>query len=108
MGWKEYITSKNDALRKLDEALFEYAHFVAGLAAVDGVVILTSRHELIGFGGLILGPSDKLKIGRSLDSEGDCAVVESMHRVGMRHRAAYHLCNEMHDAMAMIISRMGM
>ncbi len=107
VGWKEYITSKNDALRKLDEALFEYAHFVAGLTAVDGVVILTSRHELIGFGGLILGPSDKVKIGRSLDSEGDSAVLESMHRVGMRHRAAYHLCNEMHDAMAMIISQDG-
>lgn len=54
-----------------------------------------------------MGSSDKLKIGRSLDSEGDSAVLESMHRVGMRHRAAYHLCNEMHDAMAMIISQDG-
>jgi hypothetical protein len=107
VGWKEYIASKNDALRKLDEALYEYAHFVAGLAAVDGVVIMTSRHELIGFGGIILGPFDKAKIGRSLDSEGASPELESLQRVGMRHRAAYNLCNEMHDAIAMIISQDG-
>ena len=104
VGWKEYVTSKNDVLRQLDEAVYEYAHFVAGLTAVDGAVILTQRHELIGFGAVILGPSDKVEIARSLDSEGDATVLESMDGVGMRHRAVYHLCNELHDAIAMIIS----
>ncbi len=107
VGWKEYVTSKNDVLRQLDEAVYEYAHFVAGLTAVDGAVILTQRHELIGFGAVILGPSDKVEIARSLDSEGDATVLESMDGVGMRHRAVYHLCNELHDAIAMIISQDG-
>ena len=30
---------------------YEYAHFVAGLTAVDGAVILSQRDELIGFRG---------------------------------------------------------
>ncbi len=40
VGWKEYVASKNDALTQLDEAVLEYAHFIAGLTAVDGAVIL--------------------------------------------------------------------
>src|SRR5208337_1273282 len=92
VGWKEYITSKNDVLRQLDEAVFEYAHFVAGLTAVDGVVVLTQLQELLGFGGVILGPSDKMRIARALDSQGDNTVLESLDSVGMRHRAVYHLC----------------
>lgn len=107
VGWKEYVTSKNDVLRQLDEAVYEYTHFVAGLTAVDGAVILTQRHELIGFGAVILSPSDQVEIARSLDSEGNSTVLESMDGVGMRHRAVYHLCNELHDAIAMIISQDG-
>lgn len=107
VGWKEYVASKNDVLRQLDEAVFEHAHFIAGLAAVDGAVILTQRHELLGFGGVILGPSDNVRIARALDSEGDHTMPESMDGVGMRHRAAYHLCNELQDAFAMIISQDG-
>lgn len=107
VGWKEYVTSKNDALRQLDEAVFEYAHFVAGLTAVDGAVILTRGHELIGFGGVIAGFSDKVSIARSLDSEGGSTVLESADGVGMRHRTVYHLCNKLHDAIAMIISQDG-
>ncbi len=107
VGWKEYISSKNDVLRQLDEAVFEYAHFVAGLTAVDGVVVLTQRQELLGFGGVILGPSDNIKIARALDSQGDHTVLESIDGVGMRHRAVYHLCTELHDALAVIISQDG-
>lgn len=106
VGWKEYVMSKNDVLRQLDEAVFEYAHFVAGLAAVDGAVIL-SGHELIGFGGMIAGHSDKVTVARALDSDGERTVLESTDGVGMRHRAVYHLCNELHDVIAMIISQDG-
>ncbi len=108
VGWKEYVTSKNDVLSQLDEAVFEYAHYVAGLTAVDGAVILSQRHELLGFGGVILGPLDKVRlVARSLDSEGGSTLLEPVDGVGMRHRAAYHLCNELHDAMAMVISQDG-
>ena len=108
VGWKEYVASKNDVLAQLDEAVLEYAHFIAGLTAVDGAVILSQKHELIGFGGVILESLNKVNlVARSLDSEGDRTVLEPVDGVGMRHRTVYHLCNELHDTMAMVISQDG-
>ncbi len=108
VGWKEYVASKNDVLLQLDEAVLEYAHFVAGLTAVDGAVVLSQRGELIGFGGVILESLNKVDlVARALDSEGDRTALEPVDGVGMRHRAVYHLCNESHDTMAMVISQDG-
>jgi sensor domain DACNV-containing protein len=108
VGWKEYVESKNDALRQLDEAVFEYAHFIAGLTAVDGAVILSQRQELIGFGGVILESLNKVSlVARSLDPEGEKTALEPLDGVGMRHRSVYHLCNELHDAVATVISQDG-
>ncbi len=108
VGWKEYVASKNDVLAQLDEAVLEYAHFVAGLTAVDGAVILSQKHELLGFGGVILEPLNKVNlVARSLDSEGDNTSLEPVDGVGMRHRAVYHICNELHDTVAMVISQDG-
>jgi len=108
VGWKEYVDSRNDVLRQLDEAVFEYAHFIAGLTAVDGAVILSQRQELIGFGGVILESLNKVShVARSLDSEGDSTALEPVDGVGMRHRAVYHLCNELHDTVATVISQDG-
>jgi hypothetical protein len=108
VGWKEYVMSKNEMLSLLDEAVFEYAHFVAGLTAVDGAVVLSQRHELLGFGGMILGPLDKVRlVAQSLDSEGESTEMESVDGVGMRHRAVYHFCNELHDTLAIVISQDG-
>ena len=108
VGWKEYVASKNDVLAQLDEAVLEYAHFIAGLTAVDGAVILSQKHELIGFGGVILESLNKVNlVARSLDPEGDVTELEQVDAVGMRHRAVYHLCNELHDTVAMVISQDG-
>src|SRR4028119_2238376 len=35
VGWEEYVWSEDRMLAELDEAIFEFAHLVAGLAAVD-------------------------------------------------------------------------
>lgn len=108
VGWKEYVASKNDVLTQLDEAVLEYAHFIAGLTAVDGAVVLSQKHELIGFGGVILESLNKVnRVARSLDSEGDSTALERVDGVGMRHRTAYHLCNALHDTLAMVISQDG-
>jgi len=108
VGWKEYVASNNDVLTQLDEAVLEYAHFIAGLTAVDGAVILSQKQELIGFGGVILESLNKVNlVARSLDSEGDRTALEPVEGVGMRHRTVYHLCNELHDIVAMVISQDG-
>ena len=44
---------------------------------------------------------------RSLDFERVSKALEQVDRAGMRRRAVYHFCSEMHDALAVVISQDG-
>ncbi len=108
IGWNDYVASHSDSIERLDEAIFESAHFIADLTTVDGAVVMTKTLEILGFGGEIIGRSNKMKtVARVLDPEGEKTQVESTQSVGTRHRSAYHLCNEMRDAVAIVVSQDG-
>ena len=108
VGWHEYVAGNHETLRELDEALFEYARFIANLAAIDGAVVFAKGLELIGFGGVIKGAFSKEDmIARAMDAEGEERVYEQAEGVGTRHLAAYHLCKEIQDALAIVISQDG-
>ena len=106
VGWQEYVTSKNEAIALLDEAIFDVAHFIAALSAVDGAVVITKCQELLGFGGVISGNLDSVGVvTHALDTEGRETEPVLSERVGTRHRAAYRLCQKLHDAIAIVISQ---
>jgi DisA bacterial checkpoint controller nucleotide-binding len=108
VGWDDYEASSDDELTELDEAIFEVAHLIAGLTAVDGAVVMTQRFEMLGFGGEISGDLPAVKtVVRALDVEADAAVEESAEGVGTRHRSAYRLCRELRDVIAVVISQDG-
>jgi hypothetical protein len=108
VDWSEYVTSNHETLLELDEALFDHAHFIANLAAVDGAVVFAKGLELMGFGGIIKGTYGKDElIARAMDAEGDERVYERAEGVGTRHLAAYHICKEIQDALAIVISQDG-
>jgi hypothetical protein len=108
VGWHEYVSSNNESLLELDEALFEYVRFVANLAEVDGAVVFAKGLELVGFGGVIKGALGREDfIARAIDTEGEERVYEHDEGVGTRHLAAYHLCKEIQDVMAIVISQDG-
>jgi DisA bacterial checkpoint controller nucleotide-binding len=108
VGWDEYVTCQNEAIALLDEAIFDVAHFIGALSATDGAVIMSKRHELIGFGGVFSGDIDKVgTVNHALDSEGNLTEPELSEGVGTRHRAAYRLCHELHDVIAIVISQDG-
>ncbi len=108
IGWEEYLSIKSQALAELDEALFEWAHFVSGLSAMDGAVFLSTRFEILGFGGVISGELPMVDvIAKALDPEGEKTVRESTKGVGLRHLSAYRLCNELHDVTAVVVSQEG-
>src|SRR5215212_690466 len=50
VGWREFEVTTDDEIETLDEALFETAHLIAGLAAADGAVVMSKHNELLGFG----------------------------------------------------------
>lgn len=105
----EYLTSRDQILSRLDEAVFELAHFVSDMAQVDGAVVMTRRLELIGFGAEISGNLERVDtIAQALDSEGLQTRLDQNNYEGMRHHSAYSLCNVFHDVLVVVISQDGM
>ena len=108
VDWEEFEATTDDEIATLDEALFETAHLIAGLAAADGAVLMSKQNELLGFGGMISGRlPDVESVGRALDLEGEKVVEEGTGNVGARHRSAYRLAGALPGSVAVVISQDG-
>jgi hypothetical protein len=108
VGWKDYQEFKDDRLGELDEAIFEYARFLADLMAVDGALVLTAARDLIGFGAEIHVPAlEKEVVYRALDIEGHELVEERADDAGTRHRSAYRLARVHPECMITVVSQDG-
>jgi DisA bacterial checkpoint controller nucleotide-binding len=107
-GWREYQTVADLELGNMDEALFEFAHFLADLMSIDGALILTKRFELVGFGAELRTDSPALvSVRRALDLEATIWANESLDDGGTRHRAVYRFCDRYVDCLAIVISQDG-
>jgi len=108
IGWGEFEAAIDGELEVLDEALFEMAHLIAGLASADGAVVMTKQHDLLGFGGMISGTLPNVRVvARALDLEGDEVIEEGTDNVGARHRSAYRLVGALPGAVVIVISQDG-
>lgn len=108
VGWREFETSRDEELSAFDEALFESAHLIAGLASADGAVVLNMQHDILGFGGMISGRLPPVRsVARALDLEANTVRHESTTNVGARHQSAYRLVNAMRGAVVIVISQDG-
>jgi hypothetical protein len=108
VSWKDYQELKDERLTELDEAIFEYAHFLADLMAIDGALVLTAARDVIGFGAEIHVPTNEAEaVYRALDIEGTDVVEERPDEAGTRHRAAYRLSREHPDCMVTVVSQDG-
>jgi hypothetical protein len=108
VGWEEFEATTDAQIETLDEALFDVAQLIAGLAAADGAVVMSKQNELLGFGGMISGGlSDVESVGRALDLEGEKVAEEETGNVGARHRSAYRLAGALPGSVAVVISQDG-
>ena len=108
VGWTHFEAATDDKLAILDESLFETAHLIANLAAVDGAVVLSKQHELLGFGGMISGRLPAVRtVARALDLEGEAIADEETGNVGARHHSAYRLIGALPGSLAIVISQDG-
>jgi hypothetical protein len=108
VSWDDYQRAPDPELNKLDEALFELAHFLADFMAVDGALVLTKRLEPIGFGAELRAEAPNLvEVRQALDVEATRWVNEPLEEVGTRHRAVYRLCEEHPHCVAIVISQDG-
>jgi hypothetical protein len=108
VAWEEFEATTDAQIETLDEALFDVAYLIAGLAAADGAVVMSKHNELLGFGGMISGRLPAVKsVGRALDLEGEKVVEEGTGNVGARHRSAYRLAGALPGSVAVVISQDG-
>src|SRR5246127_2492065 len=108
VGWEEYQQIRDDRLAELDESIFECAHFLADLMAVDGALVLTAARDIIGFGAEIHVPTrENEMVYRALDIEGENSVPERADEAGTRHRAAYRLARDYPECMVTVVSQDG-
>jgi hypothetical protein len=108
VGWMQYQSVADKELGDLDEAFFEFAHFLADLMAVDGALILTKRYEIVGFGAELLSEAPGLSgVRQAMDLEAEIWAKEALDDVGTRHRAVYRLCDQHPNCVAIVISQDG-
>jgi hypothetical protein len=108
VGWEEFEATTDDEIETLDEALFDVAYLIAGLAAADGAVVMNKQNELLGFGGMVSGRLPDIEsVGRALDLEGEKVVEVGTANVDARHRSAYRLADALPGSVAVVISQDG-
>lgn len=106
--WEEFETTIDGEIATLDEALFEMAYLIAGLAAADGAVVMDKHHELLGFGAEISGRLPEVHtICQALDLEGDELREVAAEDGGTRHRSAYRLAGALPGALIVVVSQDG-
>lgn len=106
--WSLYSSTPSPAIAELEESTFELGHLIAGLAEVDGAVVMSIRFELLGFGAEILGDSNgATRAHRALDLEGRRTEEVDPLQFGTRHRSAYRLCHRVPGALAIVVSQDG-
>jgi len=103
-----FLDNDNPAVDRLEQAIFEVSRLIAGLAAVDGAVVLTKRFDLIGFGAEVSGELPYPDtVWQALDVEGERRAPEAANSVGTRHRAAYRFVTAHPTGLAVVVSHDG-
>jgi hypothetical protein len=108
VDWADFERDTSLDLEKLENAIFEMSRVIAGLAAIDGAVVLDKSFALLGFGAEVSGElSPPPRVWRALDPEGDRREVNAVEDVGTRHRAAYRFVRQHPRGLAIVISQDG-
>jgi sensor domain DACNV-containing protein len=108
VGWNDFAHDDSLELSKLERAVFELSRLIAGLAAIDGAVVLDKRLQLVGFGAEVSSDlASPEQVWRATDLEASERQPESIENVGTRHRAAYRFAQHQPGGLAIVVSHDG-
>jgi hypothetical protein len=108
VGWEDYQELEDERLARLDESIFECAHFLGDLMAVDGALVVSDTWDVIGFGAEVHGPGNQNEVVyRALDLDAKELVEERADDAGTRHRAAYRLSRQRPECKIIVVSQDG-
>ncbi len=108
VGWSDFARDTSPELEKLEQSIFEMSRVFAGLAAIDGAVVLDKRWAVLGFGAEVSSdiPSPA-RVWRALDTEATRREERPIEEVGTRHRAAYRFVHQHPTGIALVVSADG-
>lgn len=90
----------------MNDALADSLDLVISFSQVDGAVVMTDRMKIIGFGAqLPMNPPSS--IWKCRDAEAQNVEEVSASERGMRHRAAYSICDQLPSSVAFVFSQDG-
>jgi hypothetical protein len=109
VGWREFEATTDESIATPStRRSSRWRNLTAGLALADGAVVLSKRHELLGFGAMISGRLPAVRsVARALDLEGERFAEEATANVGARHRSAYQLVGALPGSVAVVVSQDG-
>jgi hypothetical protein len=108
VDWPDFARDTSAELERLEQSIFELSRVFAGLAAIDGAVVLNKRWALIGFGAEVSSEiAPPARVWRALDVEGQTREETPVEDVGTRHRAAYRFVRQHPTGLALVVSADG-
>jgi hypothetical protein len=108
VSWAHYQRAQDAELLALTAEIEHFADYLAGLAAVDGALVLTQQLVLVGFGVEIQATQVPLeRVYRALDLEAQQLQPLAVDHGGTRHRAAYRLCLAAPECLTIVVSQDG-
>ncbi len=108
VGWTDFATDLSPELEALEQSIFEVSRLIAGLAAIDGAVVLDKRFEILGFGAEVSATLPApVQVWEAIDVEGVHRQSDEVENVGTRHRAAYRFVRDHPQGLAIVISHDG-
>lgn len=108
VSWPFYQSARDAQVLALTTEIDHFADYLAGLAAVDGALVLTQQVALVGFGVEIQATQVPLEqVYRALDVAGQRRQAVAADHGDTRHRAAYRLCLAAPECLAIVVSQDG-
>lgn len=108
VSWAHYQQAHDAELLALTGEIEHLADYLAGLAAVDGALVLTQQLDLVGFGVEVQATQVPLeRVYRALDLEAQQRQPLALDHGGTRHRAAYRLCLAAPECLTIVVSQDG-
>ena len=98
---------RKEVVSDIHSQLILMADFFAGLTAVDGAVLLTSRLQLLGYGGEVNASSPSLHSIKIATTDNKPTINQSIESYGTRHRSVFRFCSSLEDAIGFIVSQDG-
>jgi hypothetical protein len=105
---QRFLETETPEVTQIEQSIFELSRLIAGLAAVDGAVVVNKRFDLIGFGAEVSGELPYPDtVWQALDVEAERRAPDAANAVGTRHRAAYRFVTAHPAGLATVISHDG-